>query len=597
MAEKPKAVVELAGILTVKEMADSLGISAVDVIKELMKNGIMANINQQIDYDTAAVVASDLGFETREKVSQIIEATSEDIEGAPGEAPEQDPEAIPRPPVVTVMGHVDHGKTKLLDAIRQTNVVAGEAGGITQHIGAYQVEIQGKKITFLDTPGHAAFTAMRARGAQVTDIAILVVAADDGVMPQTQEAISHIKAAKVPIIVALNKIDKEGANPDRVKQQLADAGLLPEDWGGNTPVVEVSAKEKLGIDDLLEMILLVAEVAELKANPMKLGKGTVVEAEMDRSRGPSATVLVQNGTLNLRDNVVVGAVYGRVKAMFDDKGKRIRRAEPATPVVILGLIDVPEAGDNLIVVSDDRLARALAEQNARDRQRKGAQPIRPKTLEEMMESIKAGQAKELPLIVKADVQGSVGAIQGSMEKISTEQVGVNLVHQAVGGITESDVMLASTSGAIIVGFNVRPDAAARRAAEKAGVDIRYYNIIYNLIDDIKAAMTGLLDPTWREVTEGEGNVRAVFRLPKGEAVAGIVVSEGKVTRNSLVRVLRGGTVVHDGQVASLKRFKDDVREVTVGYECGLGLQGFNDFQEGDSLEFYRKEQVKGVLAE
>jgi translation initiation factor IF-2 len=587
---KPREAVDLPSVLTVKDLADALSISPVEIIKDLMKNGIMANINQQIDYDTAAVVAQDLGFETREAVPEDIEAAIEDADSKVMQT-EKDPDAIPRPPVVTVMGHVDHGKTKLLDAIRRTNVVAGEAGGITQHIGAYQVEVQGKRITFLDTPGHAAFTAMRARGAQATDIAILVVAADDGVMPQTLEAMAHAKAAKVPIIVAINKIDKDNANPDRVKQQLSDAGLIPEDYGGETPVVEVSAKALLGIDDLLDVILLVAEIADLRANPQKQAVGTIIEASMDHAKGPLATVLVQNGTLNLRDMVVAGSVYGRIKAMYDDKGKRIRKAEPATPVEIMGLIDVPEAGDILQSVTDEKSAKVVAAQRARQKKHDASQPILAVTLDDVYKQILAGKVKELRVVLKADVQGSIEAIAGSLAKLTVEEIQVNVIHQGVGAISESDVMLAAASGAIIVGFNVRPDPAARRAADAQKVDIRFYNIIYNLIDDLELAMKGMLDAKIIDVTQGYADVRAVFKISKTEQAAGCYMTDGKANRNSLARVLRNGTVIFDGEIETLKRFKDDVREVASGYEFGLTLHNFNDFTVGDSIEFYRKEEV------
>jgi translation initiation factor IF-2 len=587
---KPREAVDLPSVLTVKDLADALSISPVEIIKDLMKNGIMANINQQIDYDTAAVVAQDLGFETREAVPEDIEAAIEDADSKVMQT-EKDPDAIPRPPVVTIMGHVDHGKTKLLDAIRRTNVVAGEAGGITQHIGAYQVEVQGKRITFLDTPGHAAFTAMRARGAQATDIAILVVAADDGVMPQTLEAMAHARAAKVPIIVAINKIDKDNANPDRVKQQLSDAGLIPEDYGGETPVVEVSAKALLGIDDLLDVILLVAEIADLRANPQKQAVGTIIEASMDRAKGPLATVLVQNGTLNLRDMVVAGSVYGRIKAMYDDKGKRVRKAEPATAVEIMGLIDVPEAGDILQSVTDEKSAKVVAAQRARQKKHDASQPILAVTLDDVYKQIQAGKVKELRVVLKADVQGSIEAISGALAKLAVEEIQVNVIHQGAGAISESDVMLAAVSGAIIVGFNVRPDPAARRAADAQKVDIRFYNIIYNLIDDMELAMKGMLDAKIIDVTQGYADVRAVFKISKTEQAGGCYMTDGKANRNSLARVLRNGTVIFDGEIETLKRFKDDVREVASGYEFGITLHNFNDFTVGDSIEFYRKEEV------
>jgi translation initiation factor IF-2 len=577
--------------MTVKELADELSVNPTNVIREMMKHNVLATINQQIDYDTAAIVAIGLGFEVSEAVP--------DIELDLGEAMVAEQEVsgsgrvATRPPVVTIMGHVDHGKTKLLDTIRKANVIATEAGGITQHIGAYQVELQGKRITFLDTPGHEAFTAMRARGAQVTDLVILVVAADDGVMPQTVEALSHAQAAEVPIIVAINKMDKEDANPDRVMTQLSERSLVPTQWGGDTEFIPLSARSGEGIQTLLETIILVAEIAEFKANPDRSATGTIVEAEMDRNRGPIATALIQNGTLNLRDYVVAGATWGRVRAMSDDKGRKLRKAEPSTPVEILGLTDVPRAGDTLIVTPDEQTAKQVAEQRARMRRfEESAQGIKSISLDDLFAQIQAGKIKELRIILKADVQGSLEAITQTISKLSTDQVKVSVLHRATGGITESDVQLASASDAIIIGFNVRPDATAKRAADKNRVDIRFYDIIYKLSEDIENAMVGMLDPTYHDVTDGYAEVRAVFRLPKNEQAAGIMVTEGRVTRNSQVRMLRGGAVIYDGTISALKRFKDDVREVTQGYECGISLTNFNDFQEGDTMEFYRKEQVK-----
>lgn len=591
--ERPTPRVEIPPYLTVKELADAMSVNPTEIIRELMKHSVMATINQQIDYDTAAIVAIGMGYEVSEAKPDVEEDLGE-VLVAQQEASEFG-RIISRPPVVTIMGHVDHGKTKLLDAIRSANVVAGEAGGITQHIGAYQTEITGKKITFLDTPGHAAFTAMRARGAQVTDIVVLVVAADDGVMPQTLEALSHAKAAEVPIIVAVNKIDKEQANPERVMTQLAAENLTPTQWGGDTEFINVSARTGQGIPTLLETILLVAELGELKANPSKPATGAVIEAEMDRNRGPVATVLIQNGTLNLRDFVVVGSTWGRVKAMQDDKGRKLRKADPSTPVEILGLSNVPRAGDTLLVAPDETTAKQIAEQRDRVRRfEEGAEGIKAVNLDDLFAQIQAGRVKELRIILKADVQGSIEAIANNLSKLPAEEVKVNILHRATGGITESDVALAAASGAIIIGFNVRPDPAAKRAAEQSKIDIRFYDIIYELADDVEKAMKGLLDPKFQDVTDGYAEVRAVFRLPKNEQAAGLMVTEGKISRNAKVRVLRSGAVVYDGTVSSLKRFKDDVREVAAGYECGISLHNFNDFQEGDTLEFYRTEQVKVI---
>lgn len=580
--------VEIPALMTVREFADALGVSAVEVIKTLMKNGVMANINQQIDYDTAAIVASDLGFDTVEAAPPEEEAP------VVGVVVEEDVEAIPRPPVVTIMGHVDHGKTKLLDAIRQTNVAEGEAGGITQHIGAYQIEVKGKRITFLDTPGHEAFTAMRARGAQVTDIVVLVVAADDGVKPQTMEAIAHVRAAQVPMIVAINKIDKTGANPNRVKQQLAEAGVMVEDFGGEVPSVEVSAKMKLNIDDLLDIILLLAEMQELKANPNKLAVGTIVEAELDRTLGPIGTVLVQNGTLRQTDIVVVGETYGKIRAMMTETGRRVKRAEPAMPVVIMGLNDVPQAGDTLQVVEEERTARDMALSRQRQSELEAVRPQRALSMDELLEKIRQGEVRELNIILKADVQGSLEAIVHSLQKLNEDgsEVQASVLHKGTGAITESDIMLAVASNALVIGFNARPDAAARRAAEHEGVDVRFYNIIYELVDDVKRVMQGMLAPKIHEVIDGYAEVREVFHLPGKIVAAGLYVTEGKVPRNDRARLIRGGVVVHDGQIASLKRFKEDVREVSAGYECGLTLQSYNDLEANDTLEFYHTEEVR-----
>ncbi len=588
--------VTIGSAMSVGELADALGVNPVEVIKNLMGRGIMANINQQIDFDTASGVAADLGFETEEHVPEVVQHANAAVENRRDEGA-TDPEAVTRPPVVTIMGHVDHGKTKLLDAIRETNVAEGEAGGITQHIGAYQVDIQGRKITFLDTPGHEAFTAMRARGAQVTDIAVLVVAADDGVMPQTREAVNHARAANVPIIVAVNKIDLPSANPERVKQQLSDIGVIPENYGGDVPFVEISAKERMGIDDLLEMILLVADLKDLKANPHKPAIGVIIEAKIDRSRGPVATTLIQSGTLSIRDIVVVGATWGRIKAMNDDRFRKVRRAEPSMPVEVLGLLEVPEAGDIMQVVEDERSARTLAEERTRQRRAEAFTETRVIKLDEIYSQVQEGEQQELRVVLKADVQGSLEAIQGTLMKLNEESstVGVKVVHTGTGAISESDVMLAVASGAIIIGFNVRPDAAARRAADSAGIDIRFYNIIYNLVDEMRAAMTGLLRPEQKEVTDGYAEVRDTFRLPTRDVVAGLYVLDGKASRNSRVRILRNGTVLHDGSVASLKRFKDDAREVQAGYECGIIIDGFHDIEVSDQIEFYHTEEVARTL--
>jgi len=579
--------------MTIRELSEALSIGAADIIKELMKSGMIANINQQIDFDTAALIAVEFEIETTEIIPEGMAGLVDDISEALAEESAENMHT--RPPVVTIMGHVDHGKTKLLDAIRTTRVAEGEAGGITQHIGAYQVEIHGRKITFLDTPGHEAFTAMRARGATVTDIVILVVAADDGVMPQTAEAIAHVKAANVPMIVAINKIDAPGANPDRVRQQLAVEGVTTETWGGDVPDVEVSAKQKLNIDGLLDMVLLVADLQELKANPDRPAIGTIVEAELDKGRGPVATVLVQNGTLRQDDTVLVGSVYGKIRAMFNDAGRRIRHAEPAMPVSIIGLSDVPHAGDILQVLDDGRVAREVATQRQRQRQMEqmASQFTKVMSLDDVYKQIQAGKIKDLNLILKVDVQGSIGAIEHTLSQLNEKQTEVQLkiIHRGTGTITESDVNLAVASHGIIIGFNARPDAAARRAADANGVDIRFYNIIYQLTEDLNKAMVGMLDPEIREITDGFAEVRNVFRLPNREVIAGLIVTDGKVTRNGNVRVLRSGVVVHDGRIATLRRFKDDVREVQTGYECGINVEGFNDVQVGDTMEFYHKEKI------
>ena len=589
-ASVARGPVEVGSVMTVGELAEAIGVSAVELIKALIRRGVMANINQQIDFETAVKVAADFGVELVERTPEVVHQEKSLAEIVRASA--QEPGAVPRPPVVTIMGHVDHGKTKLLDAIRHTNVAEGEAGGITQHIGAYQVEVQGRKITFLDTPGHEAFTAMRARGAQVTDIAVLVVAADDGVMPQTREAVAHARAANVPIIVAINKIDLPTANPARVKQQLAENGVIVEEYGGDVPVVEVSAKQRLGIEDLLEMILLVADMHELKANPNRPAIGVIIEAKVDQRRGPVATVLVQTGTLKLNDVVVAGATWGRIRAMFDDRGRKVRRAEPSMPVEILGLENVPEAGDYLQVVEDERTAKEIATQLALKRRAEAAE-ARVVKLDEFHKGLEIGQTRELRLILKADVQGSLEAIQNALAKLNVELegVGITVVHAATGAISESDVMLAATTGAVVLGFNVRPDVAARRAAEATGVDIRYYNVIYHLLEEVRAGVTGLLAPETREVIDGVAEIREIFRLPNRAVAAGLYVLNGKALRNARVRVIRDGKVIHDGTVASLRRFKEDVREVAAGYECGLTIENFNDLRVGDQIEFYHIERV------
>jgi len=583
--------IELPHSSSVRQLADLFQISAIEVIKQLMRNGIMANINQVIDYETAAAVAAAYGYEARPqpRTAQRSASVISEMRKHRQLAVEATGNLQPRPPIVTVMGHVNHGKTRLLDAIRQTNVMATEAGGITQHIGAYQVTADEQKITFLDTPGHEAFTAMRAHGAQITDITILVVAADDGVMPQTQEAIDHARAAGVPIIVAINKIDKPEANLELVKQQLADAGLLIEEWGGDTVCVPISAKEKIGITELLENLLVVAEVEELKANPSGPATGVVIEAEMDRSRGPLATVLVNNGTLKLGDTIVVGTTWGRVRAMFNDIGKQMKKAGPATPVELLGLGSVPQVGDMLTAVSNEHLAQALIEKHKAEIKEKAS----PKavSLTNLYDQITTGQVKGLNVILKTDVQGSLEPIRSSLERLGTEEVQVRIIHSGTGNITESDVMLATASKGLVIGFGVSTEEGARRLANTEGVDIRDYNIIYNLIDDVDKALKGLLEPSYVEVIEGQAEVRAIFPAGKGTKVVGVYVTEGKVSRNASVRVRRGEEIVHESTVSSLKRFKDDVREVAADYECGIGIKDFSEFQVGDILEFFRMEKA------
>ncbi|MGD9115795.1 MAG: translation initiation factor IF-2 [Dehalococcoidia bacterium] len=571
--------VEIPGSIPVRNLAELLHVGSVDVIKQLMRNGIFANINQVIDYETAAAVAANLGYEAHPEARTARAGESKRYQHREEEASG----LKSRPPVVTIMGHVNHGKTRLLDAIRQTNVMDSEAGGITQHIGAYQVEVDGQKITFLDTPGHEAFTVMRARGAQVTDITILVVAADDGVMPQTLEAIDHARAAGVPIVVAINKIDKPEANPDHVKQQLADAGLVIEEWGGEVVSVPISAKEKKGIPELLENLIVVAEMEELKADPTRPAVGVVIEAEMDKSRGPMATVLIQTGTLKVGDTVAVGGTWGRIRAMFNDVGKRVRKAEPSMPVAILGLDSLPEVGDMLNAVPSEQQARSLMQKHQLEMVPKAV------SLDNLFDQISTGQVKELNVILRADVQGSLEPIRSSLERLGTDKVQVRIIRSSSGNITESDVMLAIASKGLVIGFGTGIEAGAKRLADMEGVDLRSYDVIYNLVDDVEKALKGMLEPTYVEVIEGRAEVKAVFGGKK-QKVAGVAIVDGKATRGAAVRVRRGDKVVVESTVASLRRFKDDVKEVTSGYECGVGLKDFDEFEAGDVLEFYRKER-------
>ncbi len=593
-SSSPKArPVEIPHTLSVRQLADLLKVSAIDVIKQLMRNGIMANINQVVDYESAAAVAASFGYEAHpgsESVGKLDSAVSE----AKRRQRIQDEELgglRPRPPVITIMGHVNHGKTRLLDAIRQTNVMDTEAGGITQHIGAYQVEVNGQKITFLDTPGHEAFTAMRARGAQATDIAVLVVAADDGVMPQTLEAINHARAAGVPIVVAINKIDKAEANMDLVKQQLADAGVLIEEWGGDVVSVPISAKEKTGISELLENLMVVAEVEDLKADPSRPAVGTVVEANLDKTKGPLATVLVYTGTLRLGDTVVVGTTWGRIKAMFNEMGKQVEEAEPSTPVELLGLDSVPQVGDTLTAVDNERQARALVQKHQLEMQQESTLMPKSMSLSTLFDQISAGRVKELSVILKTDVQGSIEPIRSSLEQLGTEEVQIRVIHSGSGNITESDVMLAIASKGLIVGFNTNSEPGAQRLAEVEGVSIRYYDVIYNLVDDVSKALKGMLEPSYVEVIEGRAEIREVFSSGKKTRVAGVYVTEGRVSRGVSVRVRRQEEIVHESTVGSLRRFKDDVGEVAAGYECGVGVKDFNEFEVGDVLEFFRVEEV------
>ena len=586
VAKKAPLVVKIPDEITVGELAARMKKTAAEVIKQLIKLGVMASVNQTIDYDTAALVAMELGCKVEKEVVVTIEEKLIDT------TEDKEEDLIPRAPVVVVMGHVDHGKTSLLDYIRHANVVSGEAGGITQHIGAYQVDVGGKPVTFLDTPGHEAFTAMRARGAMITDIAILVVAADDGIMPQTVESINHAKAANIPIIVAINKMDKHGANPDRIKQQLTEYDLVPEEWGGETVICPISAKTGQGIDELLEMVILTAEVQELKANPNRLAKGVVIEARLDKSRGPVATLLVQNGTLKQGDILIAGTAVGRVRVMTDDKGRTVKTAGPSMPVEITGLAEVPGAGDIFNAVEDERMARQLVEQRKEEIKAAANKTKGKVTLEDLFAQIQEGEMKELNIIVKADVQGSAEAVKASLEKISNEEVRVKVIHAGVGAISENDVLLASTSNAIIVGFNVRPDPVAAASAARAKVDMRMYRVIYDAINEIQDAMKGMLAPKFKEVIIGHAEVRQTYKVSAIGTIAGCYVKDGKVTRDAQVRVLRDNIVIHEGQLGSLQRFKDSVKEVAANYECGMSIEKFNDIKEGDIFECFVMEQIK-----
>ncbi len=585
--KKTPVTVQIPDEISVGELASRMKKTGAEVVKCLMKNGVMASLSQMIDFDTAAIIAEELGCKVEKEVVVTIEERLID------DHQDKDEDLVPRAPVVVVMGHVDHGKTSLLDYIRNAHVASGEAGGITQHIGAYQVEIHGKPITFLDTPGHEAFTSMRARGAMVTDIAILVVAAEDGIMPQTVESINHAKAAGIPIIVAINKMDKPEANPERIKQQLTEYGLVCEEWGGDTIVCPISAKTGMGVDNLLEMLTLTAEVGELKANPNRAAQGTVIEARLDKGRGPVATLLVQNGTLHQGDIIIAGTSVGRVRAMVSDKGQRITEAGPSVPVEITGLSEAPSAGATFNAVADEKLARELVEQRKAEEKAKANAPVTKVSLEDLFSQIQAGEMKNLNLIVKADVQGSVEAVKASLEKLSNEEVRVRVIHGGVGAINESDVMLASTSQAIIVGFNVRPDAAARESAARANVDMRMYRVIYDAINEIEAAMKGMLAPKFREVLLGHAEVRQTYKVSGVGTVAGCYVQDGKLQRKDCqVRLVRDGIVIHEGVLASLQRFKDSVKEVQAGYECGLSIEKFNDIKEGDIVEAFTMEQIE-----
>ena len=582
-----KRQLKIEEVVTVGDLAHRMGIKAADVIKKLIEMGMPTTVNQLLDADTAALLAQEYGF--------VVENVAPEVESLIDQEADREEDLRPRPPVVTIMGHVDHGKTTLLDAIRESNVTGSEAGGITQHIGAYEVEHNGRRLVILDTPGHEAFTSMRARGASVTDIVVLVVGADDGVMPQTVEAIDHAKAAGVPIVVAVNKIDKPGAQPDRIRQQLSDHGLVPEAWGGQTLYANVSAKKRIGITELLELVLLQADVLELKGNPSKLARGTVIESRLEKGRGPVATVLVGDGTLRVGDPIVTGIHYGRVRALVNHKGKRLDEAGPGTPVEIQGLSGLPEAGQKFAVLKDERTARQIAMHRAeKERERSVARPRM--SLEDLHRKIDEGSVKELNIVIKSDVQGSMEALRFSLDKLAGAKVKVSVIHAGVGGISESDVMLASASSAVIIGFNVRPEPKASDLAEREGVDIRLYSVIYEVVDDVKKAMEGLLEPTLKETVLGRAEVRNTFHISKVGTIAGCSVLSGKISRNANIRLLRDSVVIHDGKLASLKRFKDDVKEVSEGYECGIGIEGYNDLQVGDRIEAYVIEKVSGTLA-
>ena len=593
MSDNGDKVIEIPANISVRDLAERIQASPIDIIKQLMANGVMASINQQIDYDTAAIVIGEFGFEAR-PVAAPEPALEEQPAGPSWRqwiSDENPADLVDRPPVVTILGHVDHGKTTLLDAIRETNVAGGEAGGITQHIAAYQVRHRERLITFLDTPGHAAFTAMRARGAQGADSAVLVVAADDGVMPQTREALAHARAARVPVLVALNKVDRPNANPDRVKQQLANEGLKPDEWGGDTLIVPVSAKQRQGIQDLLEAILLTADATGIKANPKGKVFGTVIEAELDHTKGVVATLLVQSGTLRVGDVVIAGSAHGGLRAMFDAQGKAVEQAPPSTPVFVLGLSDLPMAGEVFRVVDSARQARSMAETRREEVHAAEARPRGARSLEQIFEAFQAGETQELRLVIKADVQGSLEPIVSSLKALSAGDIHVNILHAATGNISSDDVMLASASGAIVIGFNVDIDPATRRTAEAEGVDVRTYEVIYRLTEDIEKALKGMLEPEKRRVELGRAEVRAVFRIPKLGFIAGCLVVRGEIRRNGSVRLVRDGEVIHEGPISSLRHVKDDVRDVREGFECGIGLRGFDSFKVGDALECFVEEEV------